>query len=129
MNTDPLKDKQFKKGLDQLGEEGVVQIFTRTTTKQKLVGVVGALQLEVIKARMAEEYKASCKFEPVDFTTACWVDSEDKAALDNFMAYYDSKMAVDVRGQNIFLAQSKWMLDRILEEHPKVKFYFTSDLK
>jgi len=129
INTDPLKDKQFKKGLDQLGEEGVVQIFTRTTTKQKLVGVVGALQLEVIKARMAEEYKASCKFEPVDFTTACWVDSEDKAALDNFMAYYDSKMAVDVRGQNIFLAQSKWMLDRILEEHPKVKFYFTSDLK
>ncbi len=129
LNTDPLKDKQFKKGLIQLGEEGVVQIFTKTVTKQKLVGVVGALQLEVIKARMTEEYKASCKFEPVDFTTACWVDSEDDEALERFMSYYDSKMAVDVRGQNIFLAQSKWMLDRILEEHPKVKFYFTSDLK
>lgn len=129
LNTDPLKDKQFKKGLNQLGEEGVVQTFTKTTTKQKLVGVVGALQLEVIKARMADEYKASCKFEPVDFTTACWVDSEDKDALNTFMAYYDSKMAIDVRGQNIFLAQSKWMLDRILEEHPKIKFYFTSDLK
>lgn len=129
LNTDPLKDKQFKKGLNQLGEEGVVQIFTKTVTKQKLVGVVGALQLEVIKARMAEEYKASCKFEPVNFTTACWVDSEDDEALEKFMSYYDSKMAVDVRGQNIFLAQSKWMLDRILEEHPKVRFYFTSDLK
>lgn len=129
INTDPLKDKQFKKGLEQLGEEGVVQIFTKTTTKQKLIGVVGALQLEVIKARMEEEYKASCKFEPVDFTTACWVDSEDPKALEKFMSYYDSKMAIDVRGQNIFLAQSRWMLDRILEEHPKVKFYFTSDLK
>lgn len=128
INTDPLKDKQFRKGLTQLGEEGVVQTFTKTVTKQKLVGVVGALQLEVIKARMADEYKASCKFEPVDFTTACWVDSEDQDALNHFMAYYDSKMAVDVRGQNIFLAQSKWMLDRILEEHPKIKFYFTSDL-
>ncbi|OQY41020.1 MAG: peptide chain release factor 3 [Spirochaetaceae bacterium 4572_7] len=128
LNTDPLKDKQFKKGLTQLGEEGVVQIFTKQTTKQKLVGVVGALQLEVIKARMAEEYKASCKFEAVDFTTACWVDSQDKIALDKFLAYYESKMAVDVRGQNIFLAQSKWVLDRILDEHPKIKFYFTSDL-
>ncbi|MGL1894083.1 MAG: peptide chain release factor 3 [Spirochaetaceae bacterium] len=129
INTDPLKDKQFKKGLNQLGEEGVVQTFTKLSTKQKLVGVVGALQLEVIKARMEEEYKASCKFEPVDFTTACWIDSESKDALDHFMSYYDSKMAIDVRGQYIFLAQSKWMLDRILEEHPKIKFFFTSDLK
>ncbi|MBN2618161.1 MAG: peptide chain release factor 3 [Spirochaetales bacterium] len=129
INTDPLKDKQFKKGLDQLGEEGVVQTFTKMSTKQKLVGVVGALQLEVIKARMEDEYKASCKFEPVDFTTACWIDSEDKESLNKFIAYYDSKMAIDTRGQYIFLAQSKWMLDRILEEHPKIKFYFTSDLK
>jgi len=129
VNKDPLKDKQFKKGLEQLAEEGVVQIFTKVTTKQKLIGVVGALQLDVIQHRLVNEYKATCIFEPVDFQTACWINAEKKAVLDRFIAENENKIAVDVRGQMIYLAPSRWMLDRTVEEYPGLRYYFTSDLK
>lgn len=129
INKDPLKDKQFRNGLDQLAEEGVVQIFTKVTTKTKLIGVVGALQLDVIQHRLANEYKATCIFEPVDFQTACWIHAEDKAVLDRFVAENQNKIAEDVRGQMIYLAPSRWMLDRTVEDYPGLKYYFTSDLK
>ncbi|OQY34705.1 MAG: peptide chain release factor 3 [Spirochaetaceae bacterium 4572_59] len=129
VNKDPLKDKQFKKGLDQLAEEGVVQIFTKLSTKQKLIGVVGALQLEVIQHRMEHEYKSTCKFEPVDFQTACWIAAEDKSVLDRFCGDNQSKIAQDVRGQLIYLAPSKWMLDRTVEEYEGLRYFFTSDFK
>ena len=129
VNKDPLKDKQFNKGLEQLAEEGVVQIFTKLSTKQKLIGVVGALQLEVIQHRMENEYKATCKFEPVDFQTACWISAEEKTVLDKFCADNQSKIAQDVRGQLIYLAPSRWMLDRTVEDYNGLKYYFTSDLK
>ncbi len=129
VNKDPLKDKQFRNGLDQLAEEGVVQIFTKLTTKARLIGVVGALQLDVIQHRLINEYKATCIFEPVDFQTACWIDSEDKAVVERFSADNQNKMAMDVRGQLIYLAPSRWMLDRTVEEYPGLKYYFTSDLK
>jgi len=129
VNKDPLKDKQFKKGLDQLAEEGVVQIFTKISTKQKLIGVVGALQLDVIQHRLVNEYKATCIFEPVDFQTACWINAEKKAVLDKFVGDNQNKIAEDVRGQLIYLAPSRWMLDRTVEEYPGLKYYFTSDFK
>ncbi len=129
VNKDPLKDKQFNKGLEQLAEEGVVQIFTKLSTKQKLIGVVGALQLEVIQHRMENEYKATCRFEPVDFQTACWIDADERKVLDKFCADNQSKIAKDVRGQLIYLAPSRWMLDRTVEEYKGLKYYFTSDLK
>lgn len=129
VNKDPLKDKQFRNGLDQLAEEGVVQIFTKVSTKTRLIGVVGALQLDVIQHRLANEYKATAIFEPVDFQTACWINAEDKAVLDKFVADNQNKIAEDVRGQMIYLAPSRWMLDRTVEEYPGLKYYFTSDLK
>ncbi len=129
VNKDPLKDKQFNKGLEQLAEEGVVQIFTKYATKQKLIGVVGALQLEVIQHRMENEYKASCQFEPVDFQTACWINAEDKNVLEKFCSDHQNKIAEDVRGQLIYLAPSRWMLDRTVEDYKGLRYYFTSDLK
>jgi len=129
VNKDPLKDKQFNKGLEQLAEEGVVQIFTKLSTKQKLIGVVGSLQLDVIQHRLENEYKATCKFEPVDFQTACWINSEKKDVLDRFCADNQSKIAEDVRGQMIYLAPSRWMLDRTVEEYEGLKYYFTSDFR
>jgi peptide chain release factor 3 len=129
VNKDPLKDKQFKKGLEQLAEEGVVQIFTKVVTKQKLIGVVGSLQLDVIQHRLLHEYKATCIFEPVDFQTACWINAPDKEVIDKFVGENQNKIALDVRGQLIYLAPSRWMLDRTVEDYKGLKYYFTSDMK
>ncbi|MDA3809550.1 MAG: peptide chain release factor 3 [Spirochaetaceae bacterium] len=126
-NLDPLKSKQFNKGLQQLAEEGVVQLFTKKYTNEKLLGVVGMLQLDVIKYRLEHEYKATCRFDSSTFTTACWIRSEDKKALDHFISIHSGKIAEDVRGDLVFLAVNKWLLERTLEEFSKIKYYFTSD--
>jgi len=127
INLDPMKSKQFNKGLEQLAEEGVVQLFTKRYTKERLLGVVGMLQLDVIKHRLEHEYKASCRFDNSSFTTACWIKCDDKKILDNFVSVHSSKIADDVRGETVFLSSNKWLLERTLEEFPKISYYFTSD--
>jgi len=127
LNMDPMKSKQFNKGLQQLAEEGVVQLFTKKYTNEKLLGVVGMLQLDVIKHRLEHEYKASCRFDNSTFTTACWIQSDDKKALDQFISIHSSKIAEDVRGSMVFLAGNKWLLERTLEEFPEIKYFYTSD--
>lgn len=127
INLDPMKSKQFDKGLEQLAEEGVVQLFTKKYTKEKLLGVVGMLQLDVIRYRLEYEYKASCRFDVSTYTTACWIRSDDKKELDKFISVHSSKIAEDVRGEIVFLATNRWMLDRTLEEFPAIRYYFTSD--
>ncbi len=127
LNMDPMKSKQFNKGLQQLAEEGVVQLFTKKYTNEKLLGVVGMLQLDVIKYRLEHEYKASCRFDNSTFTTACWINSDDKKELDKFISIHSGKIAEDVRGAMVFLAGNKWLLERTLEEFPEIKYYFTSD--
>ena len=127
VNLDPMKSKQFNKGLQQLAEEGVVQLFTKKYTNEKLLGVVGMLQLDVIKYRLEHEYKASCRFDVSTFTTACWIQCDDRKILDNFISIHSAKIADDVRGDSVFLAGNKWLLERMLEEFPEIKYYFTSD--
>jgi peptide chain release factor 3 len=128
VNKDPLKAKQFHKGLDQLAEEGVVQIFTRYGSQTRLIGVVGQLQLEVIQYRLKEEYNATAIYEPVEFNSASWITSEDKKSLEAFIDRYSHKIVVDVRGQYVFMAENPWILNRIKDEFKAVKFYPTSDL-
>ena len=128
INKDPLKSKQFHKGLDQLAEEGVVQIFTRYGGQTRIIGVVGQLQLEVIQYRLKEEYNATAIYEPIEFNNASWITSEDKKALDAFLSRYSHKIVVDVRGQFVYMAENPWVLNRIKEEFKAVKFYPTSDL-
>lgn len=127
INMDPMKSKQFNKGLQQLAEEGVVQLFTKKYTNEKLLGVVGMLQLDVIKYRLEHEYKASCRFDNSTFTTACWIRCDDKKGLEKFISIHSGKIAEDVRGSMVFLANNKWLLERTLEEFPEIKYYFTSD--
>ncbi len=129
INLDSMKSKQFNKGLQQLAEEGVVQLFTKKYTNEKLLGVVGMLQLDVIKYRLEHEYKAVCRFDMSPFSTACWIQSDNKKVLDEFVSIHSSKIAEDVRGETVFLASNKWLLDRTLEEFQDIKYYFTSDFE
>ena len=126
-NTDPLKSKQLAKGLDQLMDEGVAQLFTMQSTGRKIVGTVGALQFDVIQYRLLHEYGASCDYEPVNMHKACWVDSDDDKAYQEFKERRKRDLATDIDGQLVFMAESAWALKMAQENHPKVNFYFTSE--
>jgi len=127
VNLDPLKDKQFQKGLEHLSEEGVVQIFTRKHTNQKILGVVGQLQLEVVQYRLENEYGASCKYEPVDFSTACWVTCPDASELETFLSRFSSRIVYDRENKPVFMAENRWVLERTFRDFPAIKGYATSD--
>lgn len=126
-NADPMKAKQLAKGLDQLMDEGVAQLFTKEDNGRKIIGTVGALQFEVIQYRLKNEYGASVNYEPVNLYKACWVSCEDDAALKEFRSRRKRDLAKDIHGQLVFLAESAWTLKMAQENHPEVQFHFTSE--
>ncbi len=126
-NTDPMKTKQLNKGLDQLMEEGVAQMFTKTANGRKIIGTVGALQFEVIQYRLKHEYGASCDYEPLRLNKACWVSSDDPDELKAFIRRRNNDMAVDTHGRDVFLAETAWSLNSVQENHPEIQFHFTSE--
>jgi peptide chain release factor 3 len=127
-NTDPLKTKQLNKGLDQLMDEGVAQLFTKQEGGRKIIGTVGALQFEVIQYRLLNEYGASCDYEPVNLYKACWVTAENDKAMDEFKQRRRRDLATDIDGNLVFLAESQWSLKVAQENHPEVQFHFTSEV-
>jgi peptide chain release factor 3 len=128
-NADPMKDKQFHKGLDQLAEEGVVQVFTKPHNQNvRVLGVVGQLQIEVLQYRLEHEYGAKCRYEPVEFTLCNWITSDDPKALDAFLDRYSHKILVDVRGTHIFMAENPWLLARMRTDNPAIRFFPTSEM-
>jgi len=126
-NTNPLKTKQFNKGLEQLMDEGVAQLFTRESNGRKIVGTVGALQFDVIQYRLEHEYGAACDYEPVNLYKACWVSCDDDKALKEFKERRKRDLSYDKHGNLVFLAESAWTLQMAQENHPKVEFHFTSE--
>ena len=92
-NADPMRSKQLGKGVDQLMDEGVAQLFTSQLNGRKIIGTVGALQFEVIEYRLEHEYNAKCRWESISLYKACWIESEDKAVLDDFKKRKYNKMA------------------------------------
>jgi peptide chain release factor 3 len=127
-NADPLKQKQFAKGLDQLMDEGVAQMFTRQSDGRRIIGTVGQLQFEVIQHRLESEYNAKCRYEPVNLHKACWITSEDPAALKEFLDRRKRDIAKDSDGNTVFLAETGWVLQTTQENFPKIQFHFTSDI-
>ena len=127
VNRDPMKSKQLNKGLDQLMDEGVAQLFTKTLNNDKIVGTVGALQFDVIQYRLKHEYGASCDYEQIPLHKACWIESDDEAALKEFQSRKRNDIAHDVDGKLVFLAESAWILKLAQENFPKIKFHFTSE--
>jgi peptide chain release factor 3 len=126
-NADPLKQKQFAKGLDQLMDEGVAQMFIRQSDGRRIIGTVGALQFEVIQHRLESEYGAKCRYEPVNLYKACWVSAEDPKALQEFLERRKRDIAKDNHGSWVFLAETAWILQTVQENFPKVTFSFTSE--
>jgi len=126
-NTDPLKTKQLNKGLEELMDEGVAQLFTREISGRKIIGTVGALQFDVIQYRLQNEYGASCNYEPINLHKAFWVTCDDDKALKEFFDRRKRDMAKDKYGKLVFLAESAWALQMAKENHPKIEFHLTSE--
>ncbi|PWL37407.1 peptide chain release factor 3 [Flagellimonas aquimarina] len=128
-NADPMKAKQLYKGIDQLMDEGVAQLFTLELNGRKVIGTVGALQYEVIQYRLEHEYGAKCTYENFPVHKACWVEADD-ASNDEFKEFKRVKqkfLAIDKRGQLVFLADSHFSLQMTQQKYPSVKLHFTSE--
>ncbi len=126
-NDDPMKAKQFQKGLEQLMNEGVAQLFTNQFNGRRIVGTVGQLQFEVIQYRLENEYNAKCRWEPIHLHKACWIESDNIAELDNFKKRKYQYMAKDKDGRDVFLADSGYVLSMAQQDFENIKFHFTSE--
>ncbi|MDE3743980.1 peptide chain release factor 3 [Maribacter polysaccharolyticus] len=130
-NADPMKSKQLGKGIDQLMDEGVAQLFTLEMNGRKVIGTVGALQFEVIQYRLEHEYGAKCSYENFPVHKACWVDPQDEKneEFKEFKRVKQKFLAKDKQGQLVFLADSQFSLQMTQQKYPTVKLYFTSEFK
>src|SRR5690554_4347634 len=130
-NADPMKAKQLNKGIDQLMDEGVAQLFTLEINNRKIIGTVGALQFEVIQYRLEHEYGAKCTYENFPVYKACWVDPIDKNSEEfkEFKRVKQKFLAKDKRKQMVFLADSQFSLQMTQQKYPSVKLHFTSEFK
>jgi len=126
-NGDPMKFKQLAKGIDQLMDEGVAQLFTSKMNGRKIIGTVGALQFEVIQYRLEHEYGALCRYEPVQVYKACWVESDNEAQMEDFRKRKFNSMALDKHGREVFLADTSYALSLAQEKFPDIRFHFTSE--
>jgi len=126
-NADPMKSKQLAKGVDQLMDEGVAQLFTSQFNGRKIIGTVGQLQFEVIQFRLEHEYGAKCRFEPLSMYKACWIKSDDKKELEEFKKRKHQKMAIDKRGRDVFMADSHFILQMAQDEFKNIRFHFISE--
>ena len=130
-NADPMKSKQLYKGLDQLMDEGVAQLFTLDMNGRRVIGTVGALQYEVIQYRLEHEYGAKCTYENLQVHKACWVEPEDikNEEFKDFKRVKQRYLAKDKQGQLVFLADSSFTIQMTQSKYPSVKLHFTSEFK
>ena len=126
-NDDPMKSKQFQKGVEQLMNEGVAQMFVNQFNNRRIIGTVGQLQFEVIQYRLEHEYNAKCRWEPVSLYKACWIESDNDAELENFKKRKYQYMAKDIEGRDVFLADSSYVLSMAQQDFEHIKFHFTSE--
>ena len=126
-NADPLKSKQLAKGVDQLMDEGVAQLFTLLVNGRKIIGTVGALQYEVIQYRLEHEYGAKCSYEPFSAYKACWIESRDPLQLAEFKKLKQRYLAEDKYGKLVFLADSAFSLQMSQEKFDGLTFHLKSE--
>ncbi|GLB54054.1 peptide chain release factor 3 [Neptunitalea chrysea] len=130
-NADPMKSKQLEKGIDQLMDEGVAQLFTLELNGRKIIGTVGALQYEVIQYRLEHEYGAKCTYENFPVYKACWVEADDpkNEEYSEFLRVKQKFLAKDKKGQLVFLADSHFSIDMTKQKYPSVKLHYVSEYK
>ena len=127
INKDAMKTKQLEKGLNQLMEEGVAQLFSYELGNRKVVGTVGALQFEVIQFRLKNEYNATVEFSSQNIHKACWISSKDQKKLHEFIESKMRHIARDKDGKLVFMAESKAWLQMVQDNFPHIEFHFTSE--
>ena len=137
-NADPMKQKQLDKGINQLMDEGVAQLFVSQLNGRKIIGTVGQLQFEVIQYRLEHEYQAKCRWEPLQMYKACWIEAvpasnapaDIKAAeeeLEMFKRRKPQYMAFDKDGRDVFMADSAYVLQMAQQDYKHLQFHFTSE--
>ena len=128
-NLDPLKSKQLDKGIHQLTDEGVAQMFIMQPGNRKIVGTVGMLQFEVIQHRLINEYGANCRFSPKSFYKACWMTTTNKEQLASFLKAKSNYVAKDKDDEYVFMAETAFLLQMAEQDYPDITFHKTSDFK
>jgi peptide chain release factor 3 len=129
VNKDPMKSKQLEKGVQQLTEEGVAQLFTIESGNRKIIGTVGELQFDVIQYRLENEYGAKCEFQPKNYYKACWITSDNKEKLMEFKRIKGNDVVLDKDDNLVFLAPSEFLLNMERQNFPEIQFHFTSEFK
>ena len=124
----PLKTKQLQKGLEQLAEEGAVQLFRPLVNNDYILGAVGMLQFDVIVSRLAQEYSVDASYEGVNVATARWIVSDDKKELEDFKDFYGQDLAMDSENTLAYLAPNPWKLESAVERYPHVEFRVTREI-
>ena len=124
---DPMKAKHLEKALMQFAEEGAAKVFKPTFGSGFIVGVVGALQFEVLASRIEMEYGLPVRFEPSQFTSARWVNG-DKTAVDKFCNINKQHIAEDHDRDIVYLTRLQWDIDRIERDYPDVKLTSTKEM-
>lgn len=126
-NADPMKSKQLQKGIEQLMDEGVAQLFTNQFNGRKIIGTVGQLQFEVIQYRLLHEYGAQCRWEPIHLYKACWFESDDAEQLADFKKRKYQYIAKDKHDRDVFLAESNYILTMAQNDFKNIRFHFNSE--
>jgi len=124
-NTDPFKSKQLEKGISQLTDEGLAQLFLQNYGSRKVIGVVGALQFDVIKFRLLHEFGAQCVFINYPSYKACWVKYKHKDDIESLMSLWSNNLFFDKNKNLVYIAESEYSLQRAKEKNPKAQFLFS----
>jgi peptide chain release factor 3 len=128
-NLDPMKSKQLDKGVKQLMDEGVAQLFIQQPGSRKIIGTVGMLQFEVISYRLEHEYGAKCRFVPRNFHKACWITSPNQDMLEDFKRAKARYIAFDKDNNLVFLAETQFLLQMAEQDYKDITFHKTSAFK
>ena len=126
-NDDPMKFKQLARGIDQLMDEGVAQLFVSVANGRKIIGTVGALQFDVIQYRLQHEYGASCRYEQLPMYKACWIETDHASVLKDFRLRKYQQLATDKEGREVYMAESPYALEMAQEKFPEINFHFSSE--
>ncbi|HRM95253.1 MAG TPA: peptide chain release factor 3, partial [Alicycliphilus sp.] len=121
ISTNPLRTKQLQKGLEQLTQEGAAQVFQPFSGPHMVLGVVGRLQFEVIQFRLAEEYQAECRFEPMSIWQGRWVSGPE----EDVHAFREQNLfdcAMDRHGDLVYLPSHEFKMNLMKEKHPSLEF-------
>jgi len=127
INLNPSKTKQLEKGVRQLTDEGLAQLFVQHQGNKKIIGTVGSLQFDVIKFRLENEYGAKCDFQALPFSKAYWITAGNKKELDELLKRKTAVIGFDKAGTPVYFAENKMIISVIREMYPSIRFHKTSE--